>query len=145
MEDLRENQKQEAIKRLKILEEVYQLHPNVLKEFKQDGTVYYSEQVNSMYRGILYWLRNKPKYVQAVKNVEEKYNIFVYHCILHYTEFGDWLSMLYVSDTPDNWQDEKLELKSGTPFAYVYTFDEFSSEFGPIEIASASGGLTRLS
>lgn len=145
MEDLRENQKKEATKRLEILEEVYQLHPNVLKEYNQDETVYYSEQVNSMYRGILYWLRNKPQYVQAVKSVEEKYNIFVYHCILNYTEFGEWLSMLYVSDTPDNWQDEKLELKSGTPFAYVYTFDEFSSEFGPIEIASASGGLTRLS
>ena len=144
MEDLRENQKQEAIKRLKILEEVYQLHPNVLKEFKQDGTVYYSEQVNSMYRGILYWLRNKPKYVQAVKNVEEKYNIFVYHCILHYTEFGECLTMLYVSSTPEEWERDKNELKTGYIVAYVYNLDEIYSEFGSIEIAGANGGIVRV-
>ena len=145
MEDLRVLQKQEARKRLDILEKVYNLHPNVLTEYNQDETIYYSESINKLYSGVLYWLDNKSEFVDAVKEIENKCNIFVYHCILNHTEFGDWLSMLYVSDTPDNWQDEKLELKSGTPFAYVYTFDEFSSEFGPIEIASASGGLTRLS
>ena len=53
--------------------------------------------------------------------------------------------MLYVSDTPDNWEDEKLELKSGITYAYVYDFGGYGSEFGPIEITSVNGGLTRLS
>ena len=112
------------MERLNILQEQYKVHKNVLNEFKQDGTVYYSERVNQVYNGILYWLGNNQKYLDAVKEVENKYNIFVYHCILSHTELGKWLSMLYVSDMPDNWEDEKSELKSGVPSAYVSTFDE---------------------
>ena len=55
-------QKQEAKKRLEILEKLYNLHPNVLKEFKKDGTVYYSEHINSFQSGILYWINNNQKY-----------------------------------------------------------------------------------
>ena len=143
--ELRELQKQEAIERLQILQQVYKVYPNVLKEYKQDGTVYYSERVNKVYDGILYWLNNKSKYVEAVKEIENKYNIFIYHAILNHTEYGPWLSMLYVSSEPEEWEDEKSELKSGIPYAYVYTSDELSSEFGPIEIAGINGGLTRLS
>ena len=59
-QDLRELQKQEAIERLKILN----LHPNVLSEFKADGTIYYSERINEQMRGILYWLSNNDEYVK---------------------------------------------------------------------------------
>lgn len=142
---LKNLQMQEALERLKILQEQYEVHSNVLNEFKQDGTVYYSERINKVYNGILYWVDNEQKYADAVKEIENKYHIFVYHFILNHTEFGEWLSMLYVSCKPEEWEDEKSELKSGTPFAYVYTFDELSSEFGPIEIAGVNGGLTRLS
>ena len=39
--DLRTMQKQEALKRLGILEKEYLVHKNVLKEFKQNETIYY--------------------------------------------------------------------------------------------------------
>lgn len=144
-EELYKLQKKETVKRLEILQEQYKIHPNVLKEYKQEEKIYYSERINKLYDGILYWLENKKEFVETVKKIENKYNIYVYHCILNHTEFGDWLSMLYVSNTPESWEDEKSELKLGTPYAFVYTFDELSSEFGPIEIAGVNGGLTRLS
>ena len=144
LEELKKLQKQEALERLKILQKIYKLHTNVLTEYKQDETIYYSESINKLYNGILYWLENKPEFVDAVKEIEKRHNVYVYHCILNHTEFGDWLSMLYVSNIPESWEVEKSELKSGTPFAYVYTFDELSSEFGPIEIAGVNGGLTRV-
>lgn len=142
--DLKELQMQEAVERLKILQQVYKVYPNVLNEFKQDKTIYYSERVNKLYDGILYWLENKSGFVGAVKEIEEKYNIYIYHAILNHTEFGEWLSMLYVSNDPTEWEKEKSELVAGMPYAYVYTFDECSSEFGPIEISGANGGLTRV-
>ena len=145
LEELRRLQMQEALERLKILQEQYKVHPNVLNEFKQYGTVYYSERINKSYDGVLYWLNNRPEFEEAVKEIEEKHNIYIYHAILNHTEYGPWLSMLYVSNTPDSWADEKSELKSGIPYAYVYTFDELSSEFGPIKIVGINGGLTRLS
>ena len=83
-------------------------------------------------------------YVDAVKEIENKYNIYVYHCLLSHTEFGDWLSMLFVSSTPDKWAEEKSKLMTGFPEAYVYDFSNFGSEFGDIQIAGVNGGLTRV-
>lgn len=143
--ELRELQKQEAIRRLEILEQVYHMHKDVLRAFKQDdGTVYYSERMNSYFDGILYWIKNKPEFVDVVKEIENQFNIYVYHCILSHTEYGDWLSMLYISDNQDDWVHEKSKLMIGLPKAYVYDFSGFESEFGTIQIEGANGGLTRL-
>lgn len=142
--ELRELQKQEAIRRIEIMQKAYKIHPNVLTEFKQDETIYYSERVNRVYDGVLYWIKNKSEFEKTVKEVENKYNIYVYHAILNHTEFGDWLSMLFVSDNPDNWAGEKSKLMVGFPKAYVYDFGGYGSEFGDIEIAGKNGGLTRV-
>lgn len=142
--ELRELQKQEALKRLEIIEKMYNVHHNVLKEFKQDESIYYSERINLNIDGILYWIKNKPEFVDAVKEIEDKYNLFVYHCILNYTHNGLWLSMLFVSNELENWTQEQEELKDGFPEAYVYDFGRYGSEFGTIQIEGANGGLTRL-
>ena len=142
--NLRELQKQEAIKRLEILEKLYNLHPNVLKEFKQDGTVYYSEHINNLQSGILYWLNSQPKYVDAVKDVESKYNVYVYHCILNHTQDGDWLTMLYVATDVDMWKYDRDDLVSGNMMAYVETFDDINSEFGYVQIKGINGGIDRF-
>lgn len=144
LENLKELQKQEAVERLKILQQKFKIHPNVLQEYKLNETIYYSERVNIIYNGILYWLSNKQEYVDAVKEIENKYNIYVYHCLLSHTEFGDWLSMLFVSSTPDKWAEEKSKLMTSFPEAYVYDFSNFCSEFGDIQIAGVNGGLTRV-
>lgn len=140
---LKELQKQEAIKRLEVLEHNYNLHPNVLNEFKKDGKIYYSEYLNKYQRGILYWLSCEQKYVDAVKAIEDKYNIFVYHLILNHTELGDWLSMLFVATDPDVWQADRDDLKSGNVMAYVETFND-DAEFGYIQIVGTNGGLDRV-
>lgn len=144
LENLKELQKKESIERLKLLQKLYKVHPNVLKEFKQDETIYYSERINNFYNGILYWISNKQEYVDAVKEIENKYNIYVYHCLLSHTEFGDWLSMLFVSSTTDKWAEEKSKLLTSFPEVYVYDFSNFGSEFGDIQIAGVNGGLTRV-
>ena len=144
--ELRDKQKQEAIKRLEILQSEYMLHKNVLKEFKADKTIYYSENFSGFQQGILYWLHNKDEFVNIVKNIEEKRNIFVYHCILnHYVDDGDVLTMLYVSSDIEDWENERQELKDGLPCVYTYSFNfpQFS-EFGGITITGANGGINRL-
>lgn len=145
-EELKEKQKLEAIERLKILEKEYMIHKNVLKEFEQDETIYYSEDFGGFNRGILYWLHNKDEYVKVVKEIEEKRNIYVYHCILnHYRDDGDVLTMLYVSDDEEFWEYEKKELKDGNPCTYVHSFNfpEFS-EFGGVQITGINGGIVRM-
>lgn len=142
--ELRNKQKQEAIKRLKILEKEYLVHKNVLKEFKQDETIYYSERINKIFNGVLYWIRNRDELVNAIKRVEKQRNLFIYHCLLEHSEFGDTLTMLYISDEEQNWQYERKELLDGFISVCVYDlqFDEF--EFGGTQINGVNGGIGRL-
>lgn len=142
--ELRNKQKIEAIKRLEILEKEYMLHKNVLKEFKADETIYYSETINKFFAGVLYWLHNKDEFVEKVKEIEEKYNIYVYHCILTHTNFGDLLTMLYISENEEYWNDEREQLKDGYVGAYVWNASfELDSEFGDVGINGVNGGLVR--
>ena len=144
-EELRKLQKEEVIKRLKILEQDYNLHKKVLKEFKEDETIYYSENINGTFAGILYWLRNKKEYIEIVKNIEEKEDIFVYHCILKHTTDGDVLTMLYVSKYIEEWEIDHNDLKTGNILVYVHNLsDEQNAEFGYVDITGVNGGLTTL-
>ena len=80
----------------------------------------------------------------AKKQTEKKYNIYVYHCILMHTRYGDWLTMLFVSNDTENWAQEKSDLMVGYPQAYVSDFTEINSEFGTIQILGVNGGLKRV-
>lgn len=145
-DELRKLQKQEAQKRLEILQKEYLVHKNVLAEFKQNGTIYYSESFGGFMQGILYWLRNKKEFVNAVKEIEEKRNIFIYTCILTHTNIGDVLDCLYVSDDRDYWKDERKQLEDdGFVSSYCINLsDDFCSEFGGVQITGVNGGLARV-
>lgn len=62
-QELRQLQKAEAIKRLELLK----LLPNVITDFKNTDTVYYSERQNKIFDGILYWISNNEDYERLVK------------------------------------------------------------------------------
>ena len=141
--NLKELQKTEATHRLQLLEKLYKMHQNVLREFTADEIIYYSERINKSFSGILYCINNKQKYVDAVKEIEQKYNIYIYHCILSHTEFGDVLDMLFVSSAQEEWEQEIEDLKSGYVQSYCYVLNGDSSEFGTIKIKGINGGLTR--
>lgn len=144
-EELRNKQKIEAIERLKILQRNYLVHKNVLEEYKENETIYYSENFGGFMQGILYWLRNKPQFVEKVKEIEEERNIYVYKCILSHTNFGDILDCLYISADEENWQFEREQLQNdGIVDSYcINLYDEYCSEFGCIEITGVNGGLAR--
>lgn len=143
-EELRNKQKEEATERLKILQNEYGVHQNVLKEFEADETIYYSETINKFFSGILYWLHNKEEFITKVKEIEKQNNMYVYHCILSHTNFGDVLTMLFVSNDQDFWEFEREQLKDGYADAYVWNMSfELDSAFGDVGIGGVNGGLIR--
>ena len=135
-------QQQEALKRLKILQSQYELMDNVVNEFESEGTVYYSEYINKIQQGILYWVSNEKEFEDAIKEFEKEHTSIVYHVMLAPTEFGDMLSLLYVSPHQEEWERDIEELKEGYPLAYCINGEV--SEFGAIQIAGANGGITRV-
>ena len=136
----KEKQKQEALKRMKMLK----LMPEVIKDFEKNNRVYYSERQNAMFNAVLYWLDNEDKFVELVKEFEKKHNALVYHCQLTHLEFGDCLSLLYVSAQEEEWEQDRQYLNEGFPIVYVANLDyEEYSEFGSIGVKPSMGGIAR--
>jgi len=130
---MKEQQRQEAIERLKLLK----LYPNVLKDFEKESLVNVSE-----HGGILFWVNDEQK--QMIEEFEQKHNALVYHVIHNYTSIGEMYSLLYVSKYKTEWKRDKKELQEGYPCVYVKNVDDdWSSEFGTIGIKEQFGGLIR--
>lgn len=133
MENLKLEQKQEAIDRMKMLD----IYSPTIREFEEENIINKSE-----HGGILYWLDENEK--EFVKEFEEKYNAVVYHVIHNYTDIGELYSLLYVSSHKDEWDWDKDDLKHHIACAYVKNVDDdICSEFGSIGIKSQVGGLVR--
>lgn len=123
----------EAIERMKILK----LHKNVINEFKE-GTLNMSEN-----GGFLYWIEDEM--LTKIRDVEGRYNIVVYHAIHDYTDFGEILTLMYVSDDEEEWEMDRDDLTNGYPCAYVINLDDdYCSEFGSVQVVPQIGGLKRI-
>lgn len=144
-QDLKQLQKTEAIKRLKILQDKFELMETVTKEFEKEDTLYYSEYVSKSCPALLYWVSNNEEYKKTIKQFEQKHNALVYHSILTHTTFGTILTLLYVSEEQEVWQEDKEQLQEGLPLAYCINLeDDNSSEFGGVQISGSMGGIVRL-
>lgn len=145
-EILRLFQKVEANKRLELLN----LVPEVLKNFKAKGIVYYSERQSKLFDGVLYWISNVKEYEQAIKDFEKKYHAVVYHAQLTNFEFGLCLFLLFVSQYPEDWEYDRQDLKPDSkgimyPYAYAHnlTTPDYS-DLGRIGIIRKNGGISRV-
>lgn len=140
MTELQERQKKECIARMRMLK----LMPNVIKEFENDGTIYYSERQNAIFNATLYWLKNEPSFVDIIKKFEKKHQAMVYHCQLTHLIYGDQLSIFYVSNNENEWSQDRQDIKDNIAFVRVENInDTMFSEFGTIGIKPSMGGILR--
>ena len=144
-QDLKQLQKMEALNRLRILQMKYGLMETVVKEFEDDCTLYYSEYINENVNGILYYISNEGKFIEAIKEFEEKHQALVYHAILTPLVYGRLLSLLYVSAYTEEWETDRADLEEGLPLVYCINLDDDDlSEFGGIQITGTNGGINRI-
>lgn len=145
MSNTRNNTFNEALERINELIDKQNLNPNVLKYFKE-GKVYYSYLTAGGLVGSIDTITYDPRYEAAVKDFEKEYEGYVvYHAIETLTEVGDMLSLLYVSDDPENWEGERLY--QNYIASYTINFSEPNgSDFGDIIIQGfgESGALVRI-
>lgn len=126
--------KAEALERMDILN----LHPNVIKEFKEQGVLNYSYSV----LGFLYWLTEETQ--ARVNAFEKETGYLIYHVIEDETSIGRLITFLYVSADSDEWERDKQDLREGSALAYVVNADdELCSEFGSVGLKSVNGGVVR--
>lgn len=131
----REEMKAEAIARMRQLH----LYPETIRQFERENLI--SESIPPF--GTCYWLNEAQR--ERVRQLEAKYDILVYHFIHSFTTIGEMESYLYVSNHPEEWEDDRAGLKEGETVAYVYNCDDPElSEFGYIGIRlTPAAGLER--
>ena len=138
--ELKEKQIKEALLRMKLL----RFDSSVVNLFKKEQKLFYSERQSKIFNAVLYWLDNKPEYVELVKKFEDQTHYLVYHCQLTHFEFGDCLTLLFVTDNEEEWVRERMDLNSGCIFSYVINLDDSeNSEFGTVGIKPSMGGVLR--
>ena len=129
----KEMQKKEAMKRLEILN---------LSDYVIDG-FRHSRIFESVQIGILFEFDGK--LLKRIREWEKKTGNLVYHVIHGFYEFGECLSLLYVSKYEDEWEDDREILHEGMTYAYVINLDnDLCSEYGSIGIQENIGGLVRI-
>lgn len=140
--DLKQKQLNEAIKRMEKLD----IMKSVIREFKNCGTIYYSERANSMFPAILYWLDNNKEWMAMARKFEEENGAMVYHAQLTHTKFGDMLSLLFVSKYEEEWKYEREDMDAGGYVqAMVFNLDDDNlSDFGTIQVEPSMGGIVRV-
>lgn len=133
LKELHENQKTEAVRRMKMLD----LLPQTIQEFEKENKLNLSE-----FNGILYWLNEEEK--KLVADWEKETGCMVFHVIKDHFVFGLCYTFMYVSQNPDEWETEAEEMKEGSFLAYVLNKDcpDFS-EYGYVEVKPNMGGLQR--
>ena len=130
---MKAKQRTEALKRMELLK----LHENVIDDFKEISLLNQSEL-----GGILYWVEGEME--KKIREWEEKTGNLVYHVIHDYTEFGELLSLLYVSQYEDEWETDREDIQDGYALAYVMNLtDDWCSEYGSIGIRAQWGGVVR--
>lgn len=130
---MKAKQRTEALKRMELLK----LHENVIDDFKEISLLNQSE-----HGGILYWVEGEME--KKIREWEEKTGNLVYHVIHDYTEFGELLSLLYVSTYEEEWETDREDIQDGYALAYVMNLtDDWCSEYGSIGIRPQWGGVVR--
>lgn len=133
MNRLRKKQLAEAIARMEMLK----IKPNIIKEFKS-GILNYSEDL------FLYWLTDDMK--EIVFLFEAEHNAIVYHIIRSFTDYGETLSLLYVSDNIEEWEKDKNDISQNCQYVYVkYCDNDVYSDFCSIIIKPVLSTVFRIS
>lgn len=131
----REEKKIEALARMK----KWGIYPPIVKQFKNDELI--SERAPPL--GACFWIEGEQ--LARVREFEEKHNALVYHVIHSFTNIGEMESYLYVSDYPEEWEQDREDISHGQQLCYVFNHDmPDCSEFGSIGVAlTPAAGLRR--
>lgn len=150
MKELKEEQKKEAVQRMKMLK----IEPTAIHEFSKKALLNISiksvlnirgnEIEKQIEVGALYWVEDE-MLKERISAFETRLNAIVYHVIK--TQFNDQThySFLYVSQHVDEWELDIQDLKERRPLVWVENIEmpDFS-ELGGITIKPSYGGLIRV-
>jgi len=142
----KEQQIEEAKRRLRKLSKTFNLDPIILNDFEQG-------KIKVCKNNELIDLDSLPEYKKMVTDFENDYDHVVYYCVEERSSFGTCLSLLCVGDIKTYWNTERLFYygydyrKDDIYMIATYTYnlsDSDCSEFGDIRVTGKDGCLIRI-
>ena len=125
----------EAIMRMKALG----IFPMTIQQFEYGDHV----SISMPPAGAFFWAEGED--LERIKRFESEHNALVYVVIRSYTSIGKMDSMLFVSDHPENWAMDRIDLMLSQATAYVHIFaTPDRSGLGSIGIAGTIGAGLRM-
>lgn len=134
--DIKLEQKEKALSVLKEL--------NVFKDFRD--ALKDKDWITMFEYGIGYWSFQYEDLTNKIKEIENKYGVYVYAITHEYLEFGEIYDLLVIPKDKSEWNMiiDKLDNKQYYAFAYCWNkTDDNCSEFGDIVVKERFGGLVR--
>lgn len=136
----RETKKEEALRRMHALG----LFAPCINAFKRKNEVQLSER-----NGGLYEFGTDIELTTTIREIEQQYNLLVYHVIHSPINieggYMDLYHLLYVSDHEADWEYDKADMADGYVMTYTWNKTvEYFSEFGSIAVEGKFGGLVAL-
>lgn len=134
MNKLREEQKAEAIHRMKCMGII----KDAIDQFVKEDIVMVCEPPI----GGLYWLNDEEK--EVVRKFEEENEALVYLVVRSFTNLGKMDSIFYVSKYEEEWYMDRADIDENYALVYVVNHDmPDCSEFGTIAWKSIGSGVLR--
>lgn len=134
MENLKIKQINEAIKRMKL----WKVENKIISNLKDKNKLYMSVHGQDI-------VELGEKEIEFVKRFEESTGYFVYHLILNNVGFGEFYTILYVSNYDKDWEYDIEDIKENKAIVYVTDLKEIEfKEFGCVGIKSNNGILKRI-
>ena len=132
-----EEMKGEAVKRLKKLK----LEPMAFENYRDNDVFYVSERMGGF--PVNYYLPGYTyeKEVKAAIEIVKEAGYFPYFAIVDHTEFGLWVSVLFVTPHKRVWENERPD-KNGIVYSAVYN-ETGDVDWGDIQIRPMFGGILR--
>jgi len=128
-----EELKQEAVKRLEILE----LDQQIIQEFINNDTVYITHFMNNK----VFATPMCSKFIEILKQFEHENNTRIYHIINIENKSKIRLCLLCVRDNKLEWSDDRKDLKHG--FVQIFSYD-IDRDIKYIGIETNSGKVERI-
>ena len=141
--NLKELQKEEAIKIIKKLTKSFDLSPNILKDFKKG-------KLSCSIGEYIFNIGFNSRIEELIKRFEKENDTLAYYCII-YKELNELkMAILYVNTNIDDWEMEREYMVSSrgslriNAFVYSLILPTFKADYEDITVSSIDGALVKV-
>lgn len=141
--NLKNLQKEEAIRRIKKLTKSFDLSPNILEDYKEN-------KISCTIGNYIFNIGVNSKIEELIKRFEKENDALAYYCIV-YEDYNELkMAILYVNDIKEDWKMDREYMVSSygllrtNTYVYSLLLPSFRANYESITLSSTDGVLVKV-